>query len=494
MFLKGMLKVIDKSQMERFHQGALQVLEKTGLQIRGEFLLNALADAGCRVDFNKQRAWFRPDLVEKQIEGQRDRYKMVRSSIWYPFCEELPEDDVAFPDEFTIDYGHAATKIYDYQGGNYRDPSIQDQIDMIRLGNAIPSVKAVCAPFVCSEFDPRMEIIESTRILLLNTRKPGWVGTSSAREVKYLADFAALACDNNKEVLKTMPPVFVNAYCTTSPLKIDKRSCEVMEQAIKYKFPINIASMPILGGTTPVTPAGSVVVAAAEILGCITAATLIDPDIYYYSTGISAEMDMKTTQICYSTPAAILTDAALHQLFKYKYGIVFNVEAGYVEAKCPGIQASFMKTFRQMAFGCTVSSSLPIGLLDNAAVFSPTQAMIDLDINKALYRFAQGIEVNEETLCPDLINDLEFCEKSTYLENEHTLKHFRDALWDPMFMDRTYGTPKESPNESNEKMLQKADTAWRELLAEEKSIKVDPEYAGELDKIVGAAEKEFLNK
>ena len=161
MFLKGMLKVIDESQMERFHQGALHVLEKTGLQIKGEFLLKALADAGCRVDFNKQRAWFRLDLVEKQIEGQRNRYKMVRSSIWYPFCRELPGDDVAFPDEFTVDYGHAATKIYDYPDGNYRDPLIRDQIDMIRLGNAIPSVKAVCAPFVCSEFDAGMETIES---------------------------------------------------------------------------------------------------------------------------------------------------------------------------------------------------------------------------------------------------------------------------------------------------------------------------------------------
>ncbi len=251
--------------------------------------------------------------------------------------------------------------------------------------------------------------------------------------------------------------------------------------------------MPILGGTTPVTPAGSVVIAAAEILGCITAATLIDPDIYYYSSGISAEMDMKTTQICYSAPAAVLTDAALHQLFKFKYGIVFNVEAGYVEAKCPGIQAAFMKTFRQMAFGSTVSSSLPIGLLDNAAVFSPTQAMIDLDINKVLYKFEQGIEVNDETLCLDLISDLEFCEKSTYLENDHTLKHFRNVLWDPMFMDRTYSTPQESSNESNKKMLRKADAAWRELLAKEKSVEVDPLFARELDKIVEAAKDEFLN-
>ena len=37
-------------------------------------------------------------------------------------------------------------------------------------------------------------------------------------------------------------------------------------------------------------PAGSVIVATAEILGCMTAATLIRPDVYYYSTSIAAEI------------------------------------------------------------------------------------------------------------------------------------------------------------------------------------------------------------
>ncbi|MCP5115331.1 MAG: hypothetical protein GY953_31265, partial [bacterium] len=174
--------------------------------------------------------------------------------------------------------------------------------------------------------------------------------------------------------MRTRPPIFVAAYCTTSPLKLDKRSCEVLEEALKYGFPVNFAPMPILGATSPITPAGSAVVAAAEILGCMTATTLLDPEVYYFSTSISAEMDMRTTQICYCTPSAILTDVALHQLFREKYGLVHNVEPAYVEAKIPGVQAATMKVYRQMALGSTVSLPLAIGALDSAAVFSPTQA------------------------------------------------------------------------------------------------------------------------
>jgi len=496
--LKGLIRVIDENDMERLHEAALQVLEETGLILRGDFLLHALADAGCRVDFAKQRAWFRPELVVQQVEAQRDRYRMVRSSLWYPFCRDLPADDAAWPDEFVVDYGFTTPSIYDYPAGSYRPPTVQDQIDMIKLGHALAPVKAVCAPFICSEFDPRIESMETARLLLLYTDKPGWVGTGSFREVKYLAELASLALDGPARAgmdvaLRAQPPIFAHAYCTTSPLKLDTHPCQVLQEALKYKFPVNFAPMPILGGTAPMTPAGSVVIAAAEILGCITACSLIDPDVFYFATAIAGEMDMKTTQICYATPAAILTDAALHQLFRFKYGLVLNVEPAYLEAKCPGIQAAFMKTYRQMAFANLVSSSLPIGLLDNGSAFSPVQAMLDLDVNLALYKLGQGIQVNDDTLCVDLINQLAFCEEGAYIQTEHTLAHFKETMWDTRYFDRTYRRQATyRPEEADRTILDKADQAWRRLVAGYVPPQRDAAFKAELDRIVGAARGELL--
>jgi trimethylamine---corrinoid protein Co-methyltransferase len=491
--IKGILKVINGKQIDLLHSSILEVLEKTGLKISGDFLLKTLADYGCRVDFKENRVWFKSELVEKQIAYQKDRYRMVRSSLWYPFCKELPKNDVAWPDEFCIDYGFGAVHIYDYPSGRYLEPKIKDQIAMIKLGNALDSVKAICAPFICSDFDSRVETIESSRILLLNTKKPGWVGTNYGREVKYLAELAYIAADNNEFMLRTNPPIIVTAYCTTSPLKIDYRSCDVLKESIKYKFPINFASMPILGGTTPITPAGSVVIAAAEILGGITAASLIDPEIYYYGTVISGEMDMKTTNIRYATPAAVLTDATLHQLFKYKYGIVLNVEPAYIEAKTPGIQASILKLYRQMTLSCTASSSLPIGLLDNASTFSPTQAIIDLDVNKAIYEFGKGIEISEETVNVDLINRYGFCEAENYLGSEQTLKYYRDILWDSKLLNTEF-RKKEfyKTDKMDEEILNKSDKIWRSLVDSQKDPEFSPNYKAKIDKVVNRAKEELL--
>ena len=490
--LKGFLRAIEPEQMDRLHRGALEVLERTGLRIQGEFLLRALADAGCRVDFAAHRARFKPELVERQVAAQRDRYRMVRSSLWYPFCRGLPRDDVAMPEEFIVDFGYGAPWIYDYPQGRFRRPTIRDQVDMIRLGDALPSVKAVNVPFICGEFDPRVDTIESSRLLLLNTGKPGWVGTSAAREVKYLAELAALVVGGDGDALRTQPPIFVNAYCTTSPLKVDTRSCEVLHEALKYGFPVNFAPMPILGATAPMTPAGAAIVAAAEILGCVTATSLIDPDVYYFSTSITGEMDMRTTQVCYGTPAAILTDVALHQLFRHRYGLVHNVEPGYVEAQVPGLQAAFLKTYRQMAFGCTVSMPLPIGALDNGAAFSPTQAMIDLEMNEAIYQFGRGLEVNDDTCAVDLINDRLFCEQGTYLESEHTLAHFREVGWNPRLFDRSYFDHTRPAPCGDERILEEADQAWRRVVADQPAPTPDSAMTREIDRIVTAARKELL--
>jgi trimethylamine--corrinoid protein Co-methyltransferase len=479
--------------MERIHEGALAVLERTGLRIRGEFLLRALADAGCRVDFGGHRAWFEPDLVERQIAAQQDRYRMARSSLWYPFCPELPRDDVAAPEEFVCDYGFATPLLYDLPSGQFRKPAQQDQIEMIRLGNGLDCARAVCAPFICDDVDPRIEIVESARLLLRHTTKPGWVGTSCAAEVKYLAEMAKLVTGGDEAALRTQPPLFVAAYCTTSPLKIEARSCEVLEEAMPYKFPVNFAPMPILGGTAPVTPAGGAVVATAEILGGITACSLIDPDLFYFATSITGEMDMRTTQVCYATPAAILTDAMLHQLFRYRYGLVLNVEPGYVEAKAPGIQAAWMKCFRQMAFGATVSHPLPLGLLDNGAVFSPAQAMLDLDLNRAMHQFSRGAPVNDETLALDVINAMEFAETASYLSADHTALHFRETLWDAKYFDRAYrGAEEWKPGEEDEKLLRKADAAWREIAAAQRDPERAPDFLREVDRIAEAARKELL--
>ena len=190
--------------------------------------------------------------------------------------------------------------------------------------------------------------------------------------------------------------------------------------------------------------------------------------------------------------AHLLTDVALHQLFRERYGLVHNVEPAYVEAKVPGLQAASMKVYRQMALGSTVSLPLAIGTLDSAAVFSPTQAMIDLEVNEAVHKFYRGMEVDDKTMCLDLIRDLEFCADRTYLESEHTLRHFRQLGWNPRLFDRAACDHAGPANMGDEGLLAEADRTWRELVTSQPPVEREKAFVDELDRIVAAARNDLL--
>jgi trimethylamine--corrinoid protein Co-methyltransferase len=147
-----------------------------------------------------------------------------------------------------------------------------------------------------------------------------------------------------------------------------------------------------------------------------------------------------------------------------------------------------------MTFGATVSHPLPLGLLDNGAVFSPAQAMLDLDLNRAMHMFSKGAEINDDTLAVDVINAMEFAEGTSYLETDHTPEHFRNTLWDARYFDRAYrNAPSLRPGEEDEKLLRKADAAWREIVAAQRDPEMPPDFLREVDRIAGAARKELLS-
>jgi len=145
-----------------------------------------------------------------------------------------------------------------------------------------------------------------------------------------------------------------------------------------------------------------------------------------------------------------------------------------------------------MAFGSTVSLPLAIGALDNGAVFSPTQAMLDLETNEALHKFYSGMDVTDETMCLDLIAEMEFGARRTYLDTEHTLRHFRQVGWQSRLFDRRYCDHTATVTLGDEKMLQDADRAWRELVAAQPDPEPNPALADQLDRIVAAARAELL--
>ena len=110
-----------------------------------------------------------------------------------------------------------------------------------------------------------------------------------------------------------------------------------------------------------------------------------------------------------------------------------------------------------------------------------------------MFDLAQGMEVNDDALALDLINEVAFGEGTTYLESQHTLEHFRRVQWDTQLFDRTYRKEESlTAAEADEKILKQADEAWRELVAAQPPVEIEPDFAAEVGRIVESAKRELL--
>lgn len=474
--LIGQLKIGSNDDLVRLNDAAWQILERTGFKVYSNRLLQKLDAFGARVDFDTMVARFPRELLEETMD--------------YGLRPEPPEAPVSVPAEYQVGLGEVCFFLYDWEKGERRPGTRQDTIDMIRLGDAIPEVRRIGTPVVSSEIDPRLEVLEAIELLIANTNKGGGTGIRCPEQAKYVVEITRL-CEEHGD-----PRRFVQTGgCLTSPLTLGERTAQIVEELMDLGYDtFSFSSMPVAGGNAPVTTAGCVALGIAELLGGRLVARSINPEAKGMGSLICGTMDMARGRASFCSPQAIIEDILIWRVLRRLYGVTIGVErkASYINAKVPGLQAAYERTFKQMALAsATGGLGLHLGSLDGAAIFSPEQAMIDLDLCRGLYDFYKGIELSDDTLALDEIDAVGIGEGKTFMATDHTLKHFRDALWMPKLLDVSMWQDGVEADRERE-MLQKANRQWKEYLANWQQPPVNEALLEDVRQVVARARREIV--
>ena len=110
-------------------------------------------------------------------------------------------------------------------------------------------------------------------------------------------------------------------------MKLVQDTCEILMETARLDMPVNVISMAMAGGTSPVTLAGTLVNHNAEILSGITLSQLTHkgaPVIYGSST---TAMDLKLAAATVGTPECALISGAVARLARY-YALPSYVAGG----------------------------------------------------------------------------------------------------------------------------------------------------------------------
>jgi trimethylamine--corrinoid protein Co-methyltransferase len=468
----GLFSLLTSSDLERIHDGALQVLAQTGIVIHHQPTLTLLESAGCRVMHEEQRAYLSPDLIEEAVA------RAPRVVDLYDRSGNPAMKLGAGPLHARTSSG--ATSILDPASGVCRPATRQDAALAARLADALPHVHGVSTMAVQPADVPVSTVdLHALRIALTNSSKPlGYVCLNDGLLDLVLAMAAAVA--GGEAPLRERP--FLTALVeSTSPLRFVSSQMAVLRAFGSRGLPLTLHAHPMAGLTAPVTLCGLLVVTHAEVLALVTITQLFragTPVIYGMSSSVP---DMRSGANLSGAVEIGLLGVAVAQLAR-RCGLPCVVSTG-TDAHAPGDQSVMERLMTLLLPALAGVDLVNLTTLSTKMSFSLEQVLLDETVLSLVERCLQGVAVDETTLALNLIQAVG--PGGTYITASHTLDHFRDELLIPDLVSRDSRVAWEAAGAPD--MRARARERLQQILDGHQPVSLPDGVATQLDDIVREA-------
>jgi trimethylamine--corrinoid protein Co-methyltransferase len=322
--------------------------------------------------------------------------------------------------------------MFDPASGSRHPMTQEDLAYATRLADAMDQIDLYSV--IGTPHDAPAETNDRTQlaISLLNTTKHIW-NTAYGREGVGDAVRMASAVRGGREALRRYP-LFTLDLTTLSPLQLDGRQAGTMVAGAREGLPIGISPGPIAGATGPVTLAGTLTQANAELLGAITLVQTTNPGTPVIFTQYTRNLDMATGSVTMGGPEFSLLRVATAEMAAY-YNLPSRGGGLIADAKAVDAQMGAEKMLNCVLAslsGLTVLAGA--GLVDFINTFRPDQLLVDNEIISSTRRLLEGIRIDGEAIAAEVIAQVG--PGGNYLAHDHTAANFRRELWFPRLWDR----------------------------------------------------------
>jgi trimethylamine--corrinoid protein Co-methyltransferase len=205
--------------------------------------------------------------------------------------------------------------VFDPFTGKHRKSTKADCGNAALVVDALDEVDVVLRAVAAHDVPAEVHPLHEAEVCFTNTSKHTFNGGLSSRQCDYLFRMAAEVA-GGKDKLRERPILSLNV-CPTSPLQLTAHCTESIIKCAQNGVPVNILSMAMAGGSSPITLAGTLVTHNAEVLSGVILAQMTrkgTPVIYGSSTTI---LDLKTTTAPVGAPELGMINAGVAALAQY---------------------------------------------------------------------------------------------------------------------------------------------------------------------------------
>jgi trimethylamine:corrinoid methyltransferase-like protein len=473
---------LGEGDLDELKTRSFDLLSEYGVVIIHPVAREALLRAGAREGPGADRLKLPRELVEQAIaEAPKSVTLYGKQST---FDVHLPRADGSF----IMRTGTGGHGYVDPRDAKYRNLDLQAVREIAAVASGLDQIGFIAHPFVAGVPEITADI-HSFAMMTQHINKHNWLQPYGKENVEYLIKIAAIAA-GGEAALKARPIASI-ITCSFSPLEFKFMDTEVIIQAGKYQMPIHACSLPSAGGTAPLTTAGMVLMASAEILAMVTLAHVLAPGTPVIATPLMFTLDMKTGSALQSCPESLQAASMAIQLMKQGFGLPAHTYGSGSDT--PDVDVQSMAE-RAMLAQTIVQSGADIlggiGQLECATVFSPVQAVLDNEIGAMLRRFMEPPVIDETSLNWGEVSHIRT--GGHFLDSPHTLSLCRGQHMPQVFLREGRDDYEKSGRRTAFDQARDKALALIEAAPEHGVLSEDQRQ--EIDQVIAAGDKYILEK
>ncbi len=466
-------QVLSGDQIARIDAASLRILEKTGVVIPHEDMLNRFEDAGASVNRAEQRVRIPGELVARSIESAGKQFTLYGRDM---------KQTAAFG-QGKRNYNSIAGEAYwlDELATQRRFATMEDVATAARFGDALPNINMPGAMSDPYETPVAYRCVEVCATMLRNTTKPVTFWFHDRASATFINEILiALRGDEQSAAEYPLCYPFLEPI---SPLRFPFNGIDLLYETARLNLPAPIGPMAQMGLSAPCTIAGTMAIENAEILAGVCITQLIKPGMPVCYGGICHAFDMRTTQMIFCGPEQAIFGVAMTQMGKH-YGLPVYINVGLTDAKRPDAQAG-MEAGITLALGAAAGADIfgHMGICGVDQATSLDMLMLQNEIIGYVESTMREVGFSDEALGLDLVEEVG--PGGSFIDTMHTAESFRQELWMPGLLDREYYQAWLDAGATGMEDRCKAET--QKILAEHEPEPISVDLDRALDEIVKAA-------
>ncbi len=463
--------VLSERDITKIIDEAMTVLEKTGLYVGSPRILQKISlHPGMKVSGDRVR--FLRSGIEGALKTAPSEIQVFRQDRIEPL--HLSGDRVHFVADSVMPY------IWDAKTQAIRDPFSKDLIEHIQVLNRCDCIDFQSGSLVLN--DVAKPIASSYRyyLSLLHSPKPMFGGAFGLDDLRVIRDLLAVIAGGEKELERR--PGAVIATNPSSPLGLTDIVAENLVYCAEQGLPAMLIPIPLAGGSSPVTLAGTLVQHTAENLGSLAVSQMVRSGAPVIFGGGPSIMDMRKGTACQASSEAVLMGAAIGQIAK-RLNLPSATNTGRADSKVVDYQAGEESGVALVLMALAGLNMIRgPGSLEYANVVSKEKLLIDNEICGMAKRMTMGVDTSDEALATDVIAQ-RATSSDGYLSASHTLQWFRKEFFTPSnLIDR--GTRREFEEKGGLDAYQRVVREVEKILASPPTWQPNAEKKKELDRIM----------